>query len=59
MTFLTPKQVGQVRHKSDSGLLRERKRGEGPPWVRDSGRILYPEQAFWDYMASLTDGEEH
>jgi hypothetical protein len=54
MEFLTPKQVGEIRHKTESGLSKERLRGDGPPWVRDGHRVLYPVETFWDYMAGLT-----
>jgi len=55
-TFLTPKQVAKIRHKSEPALVQERKRGIGPPFVRDGGRILYPEDALYAWLdARLVD----
>jgi hypothetical protein len=32
----------------------ERQRGEGPPWIRDGGRILYPEKELERYLTDRT-----
>jgi hypothetical protein len=56
--FLTPKEAGVIRRRSEAALAKERQRGEGPPWVRDGSRVLYPAEAFWDYMENLTGSSE-
>lgn len=40
--YLTAKETAAIRHKSEPALSQERKRGIGPPYVIDGGRILYP-----------------
>ncbi len=55
-TFLTPKEVAKIRHKSEPALAQERKRKIGPPFVRDGGRILYPENGLYEWLdARLVD----
>jgi len=57
--YLTAREVGQIRKRSEPALVKERRQGKGPPWVRDNRRILYPAEEFWEYMAALTaDNEE-
>lgn len=54
-TYLTSKQVAAIRHKSEPALVQERKRKVGPPYIRDNGRILYPEDALYEWLeARLT-----
>jgi hypothetical protein len=40
--YLTAKEVGEIRRKTEAALTKERQRGDGPPWVKDNGRVLYP-----------------
>lgn len=49
-TYLTPRQVAAIRRKSEPALVQERKRGIGPPFVRDGGRILYPEDELYEWL---------
>jgi hypothetical protein len=49
-TFLTAKEVAAIRRKSEPALAEERKRGIGPPYIRDNGRILYPEDAVYAWL---------
>jgi hypothetical protein len=48
--LLTPKQVAAIRQKSEPALVQERKRGIGPPFIRDGGRILYPEDDLYAWL---------
>lgn len=48
--YLTPKQVAAIRLKSEPALVQERKRGIGPPFIRDGGRILYPEDELYAWL---------
>jgi hypothetical protein len=41
--YLTAKETAEIRRKSEPALSQERKRGSGPPYVIDGGRVLYPE----------------
>jgi hypothetical protein len=55
--YLTAKEVAEIRRKTEPALTKERDRGEGPPWVRDGGRILYPEDELERYLeARLVTG---
>jgi hypothetical protein len=49
-TFLTAKEVAAIRRKSEPALAEERKRGIGPPYIRDNGRILYPEDGVYAWL---------
>lgn len=40
--FLTAREVAAIRRKTENALTQERKRGEGPPYIQDRRRILYP-----------------
>jgi hypothetical protein len=48
--YLTPKQVAGIRQKGEPALVQERKRGIGPPYIRDGGRILYPEDTLYAWL---------
>ena len=48
--YLTAKDVAAIRRKSEAALAQERKRGIGPPFLRDEGRILYPEDALYEWL---------
>jgi hypothetical protein len=52
--YLTAKEVAVIRRKSESGLCKERDRGEGPPWLKDGTRILYPAAELYEYLEGLT-----
>jgi hypothetical protein len=49
-TYLTPKQVGEIRHRSETALAAERRRLLGPPFIRDGGRVLYDEEALYAWL---------
>ena len=48
--YKTAKEVAERRRKTEQALASERARGEGPPWVRDGARILYPEDELERYL---------
>ena len=50
--YLTAKETAEVRRKSEPALSQERKRGTGPPYVIDGGRILYPEDELITWLDS-------
>jgi hypothetical protein len=49
--YLTAKEAAEIRRKNQSALAKERERGEGPPWIRDGARILYPADELERYLA--------
>jgi hypothetical protein len=50
MKMLTSAEVAAIRRRTPQALVMERKRGQGPPYVRDSGRVLYPEDDLLDWL---------
>jgi hypothetical protein len=52
--YLTAAEVAERRRKTEGALVKERQRGQGPPWIRDNGRILYPEDELERYLAERT-----
>jgi hypothetical protein len=50
--MLTPAEVAAIRRRTVQALTMERKRGGGPPYVRDQGRIFYPKEKFEAWMRS-------
>lgn len=52
--YLTAAEVAKERRKTEGALSKERKRGQGPPWIQDNGRILYPEDELERYLAERT-----
>lgn len=40
--YLTASEAAELRRKTPQALVMERQRGEGPPYILDGGRILYP-----------------
>ena len=52
--FLTADEVAERRRKTPQALANERKHGEGPPYVKDNGRILYPEDELKQYLDERT-----
>jgi hypothetical protein len=40
--LLTTKEVAKIRRKSESALRQERLVGDGPPFIIDGGKALYP-----------------
>ena len=40
--YLTTTEAAALRRKRVQTLRKERWRGDGPPYIRDGGRILYP-----------------
>jgi hypothetical protein len=49
--YLTAKEVSELRRKTEAALTKERQRGDGPPWVKDNGRVLYPEDELEQWLA--------
>lgn len=49
--YLTPKEVGEMRRRSEAALAQERKRGNGPPYVKDGQRVLYPADELEAWLA--------
>jgi hypothetical protein len=49
-TFLIPKQVAKIRHRTEPALAAERRRLLGPPFIRDGGRVLYDEEALYAWL---------
>jgi hypothetical protein len=43
--YLTTREVAALRRRTSQSMVHERKRGEGPPYVVDGGKILYPAAA--------------
>jgi hypothetical protein len=41
--LLTAKEVAERRRRTPQALVMERKRGTGPPYILDGGRVLYRE----------------
>lgn len=54
--YLTPRQTGIIRNKSENAQAQERLRNKGPRWVKDGGRILYPATDLIEYLRSLPSG---
>jgi hypothetical protein len=52
--YLTAAEVAELRRKTPDALAQERRRGGGPPWIKDNGRVLYPADELDRYLASLT-----
>lgn len=50
-TYLTPRQVAEIRHRTEQALTMERQRGDGPAYIRDGGRILYPADELEQWLA--------
>jgi hypothetical protein len=48
--FLTPREVAAIRRRSPQALTMERQRGNGPPYIVDGGRILYPEAELYEWL---------
>jgi hypothetical protein len=52
--YLTSKEVAELRRKSESSLSQERKRGTGPPYIHDGGRVLYPADELQEWLDDRT-----
>lgn len=50
--YLTSKEVAAIRRKSQPALSQERKRGKGPPYIVDGGRVLYPADELQEWLDS-------
>jgi hypothetical protein len=48
--LLTPAEVAEIRHRTEVALAQERTRKVGPPYIKDGGRILYPEDLLYEYL---------
>jgi helix-turn-helix protein len=49
--LLTPKEVAARVHRSDRALQRWRQTRQGPPFIKLGSRILYPEDAFLEWLS--------
>ena len=49
--YLTTTEAAAVRRRKPQTLRKERWRGEGPPFIRDGGRVLYPRKALERWLA--------
>lgn len=57
--YLTSKEVAAIRRKSQPALSQERKRGKGPPYIIDGGRVLYPADELQQWLDNrLVRGED-
>lgn len=50
--YLTSKEVALRRRRSTQALVMERKRGQGPPYIRDGRRYLYREDDIERWLAN-------
>lgn len=50
--YLTTEEVAAIRRRQPDSVRQERIRGQGPPYVRDGRRILYPRSALEQWMAA-------
>ncbi|HEY7009070.1 MAG TPA: helix-turn-helix domain-containing protein [Jatrophihabitantaceae bacterium] len=48
--YLKPREVAEIRRMSVSSLAQERYHGEGPPYVKDGARVLYPEDLLDEWL---------
>jgi hypothetical protein len=49
--YWTAAEVAERRRMKESSLAQERYRGEGPPYVKDGARVLYPADLLEEYLA--------
>jgi hypothetical protein len=49
--YLTTAEVAERRRMKESSLAQERYRNEGPPYVKDGARVLYPAELLEEYLA--------
>jgi hypothetical protein len=47
---LTSQEVADRRRKTPQALAKERARGEGPAYIQDGRRILYPEDLLDEWL---------
>jgi len=50
-TLLTPRELAKLRQRSECTLARERQKGRGPKFIKDFGRIFYPEDEWEAWLA--------
>lgn len=50
--YLTTAEVADLRRRTPQALTMERRRGQGPPYIADGGRILYPEDELEQWLAA-------
>lgn len=48
--YLTTAEVAERRRMKETSLAQERYRGEGPPYVKDGQRVLYPADLLEEYL---------
>lgn len=49
--YYTSKEAGDIRRRTEVALATERSRGQGPPFVKDGRRVLYPVDEFERWLA--------
>jgi hypothetical protein len=57
--YLTTAEVAAIRRMKEASLAQERNRmkhhgGDGPPYVKDGGRVLYPRDALYEWLDART-----
>ncbi len=50
--LLTPREAAAARRVTVNHLANERSRGEGPPYAKLGGRVLYPADQLREYINS-------
>jgi len=48
--YLTTAEVAEMRRMKEQSLAQERYRGDGPPYVKDGARVLYPLDLLEDWL---------
>lgn len=51
--YISEDEMAQARGVGVRALRAERQRGDGPPWVKLSRSIWYPEAGFRDWLKSI------
>jgi hypothetical protein len=52
--YLTDAEMAKARNLTRIAQRRQRWRGEGPPWVKDGGTVLYSVAAYREWLESNT-----
>lgn len=50
--YLPDAEMARLRGVTSRTQRAERQRGDGPPWVKDGRRVLYPVKGYSEYLAS-------
>jgi hypothetical protein len=51
--YVTENEMAKARGVQPRTLRAERQRGEGPPWLKASNKILYSAEGFREWLKSL------